>query len=130
MIYARMYTGGYITVVPYLEVIWCIPFQLYTRFGCFLVSYFVIFFTLPEDTAPKLVFTTTETSNSRLRSVLAPNLGSIIRRRSVTSLVYVPRAPRAQFLLIMRLLALLIIHLANTFFTDRRHMHRFILMPP
>ena len=54
MIYARMYIGGYITVVPYLEVIWCIPFQLYTRFGCFLVSYFVICFTLPEDAAPKL----------------------------------------------------------------------------
>ena len=29
MIYARMYIGEYITVVPYLEVIWCIPFQLY-----------------------------------------------------------------------------------------------------
>ena len=43
MIYGRMYIGGHITVVPYLEVIWCIPFQLYIRFGCFLVSYFVIF---------------------------------------------------------------------------------------
>ena len=43
MIYARMYIGGYIIVVPYLEVIWCKPFQLYARFGCFLVSYFVIF---------------------------------------------------------------------------------------
>ena len=126
MIYARMYIGGYISVAPYLEVIWCIPFQLYTRFGCFLVSYFVLCFTLPEDAAPKLVFTTTETPNSRKP---IPNLRTIISRRSVTSLVSVPRAPRAQFLLIMRLLALLIIHVANTFFTDRRHMHRFILMP-
>ena len=104
--------------------------RMYTRFDCFFVSYFVIFFTLLEDAAPNLVFTTTETPNSRLRPIPAPNLRSIIRRRSVTSLVSVPRVPRAQFLLIMRLLALLIIHLANTFFTDRRHMHRFILMPP
>ena len=52
MIYARMYIGECITVVPYLEGIWCIPFQLYTR----LFSRFVFrdFFTLPEDAAPRL----------------------------------------------------------------------------
>ena len=72
---ARMNIGGnIITIIPYLEVIWCTLIIQHSR----LYSRFVFrdFSTLPEDAADKPSSTTTEAPNYRLRTVVAPNLRS------------------------------------------------------
>ena len=72
MIYARMDIGGYITVVPTLKLFGAYHFNCIYGSVVFSFRGFVIFFlSYPRDAAPKLVFTTTETPNSRLRPILA-----------------------------------------------------------
>ena len=74
IIFARMNIGEYIIAVPCLEVIWC-TFFLFVLFWHFRFL-FGDFSTLPEDAAPELSSTITEALNSRLRSIIAPNLRS------------------------------------------------------